>query len=226
MAENHEIENPNLPVTRSRTLTCAPGEWPNHQSLATTTTYTETTTRTNFTETFTDVTILEGRETGGLHGGVGTKSKGSKWSIDEYRLLWECFILCCYRPNDQHVHWRELLHQEWTRREGRQVKSKTLEDRLRDAEVLGVLSKREKELIEARVKQLLTAEGVMVAIKDDEEDDEEYANRTLHNETIDEFTWRESILMEAIKIEEWNPEVDLNALPILYNDLDGIENDT
>ena len=115
------------------------------------------------------------------------RSRGERWSIEEYRALWECFILSAHRTNDEQLNWRVLLHNEWTRRGGRQVTVGTLEKRLKRTQEPGILLMEERRLIEERVREMLWAEGVVIVIKDEGEDDEDYANRAAHRETMEEL---------------------------------------
>ena len=119
-----------LPVTRSQVSACVPGEPTGDLShgahpgegggngrVTETRTITETVTITE-TDTETDIEVLEEV---GFSSIAGRWSKGDRWEVDEYRCLWECFMLSCYRENDGSRSWRELLLVEWRRRGGREV---------------------------------------------------------------------------------------------------------
>ena len=189
------------PVTRSQVSACVPGEPTGDLShgahpgegggngrVTVTRTITETVTITE-TDTETDIEVLEEV---GFRSIAGRWSKGDRWEVDEYRCLWECFMLSCYRENDGSRSWRELLMVEWKRRGGREVLEGTLMVKLNNMVGRNLLPRVELEQIEKRIMKLMTSEGALVAIKTEEEDEEAFADRTFLEEKIDEVEWKDA----------------------------------
>ena len=101
MAQNREIENYDLPVTRSWTRAAAvasehneTSEQAGEPSIVEAGIGWETGGATETeTETVTETVMVEGREAGGFQNMGGKWSRGSRWSMLELKCLWECFIL-------------------------------------------------------------------------------------------------------------------------------------